>query len=81
MWITRHFYENYIRFRFVIVYNVLFFGGQGQIAEEFNENGLEAILNAIPEDLPSQDLCPWFRTVFVPFVRRVLPKGQVEHFN
>ncbi|XP_037536314.1 kinetochore-associated protein 1 [Nematolebias whitei] len=49
---------------------------EGQIAEEFNENGLEAILNAIPEDLPSQDLCPWFRMAFVPFVRRVLPKGQ-----
>ncbi|XP_017269121.1 kinetochore-associated protein 1 [Kryptolebias marmoratus] len=49
---------------------------EGQISEEFNESSLEAILSAIPEDLPSQDLCPWFRTVFVPFVRRVLPKGQ-----
>uniref|UniRef100_A0A3Q3GR72 Kinetochore associated 1 n=1 Tax=Kryptolebias marmoratus TaxID=37003 RepID=A0A3Q3GR72_KRYMA len=47
-----------------------------EISEEFNESSLEAILSAIPEDLPSQDLCPWFRTVFVPFVRRVLPKGQ-----
>uniref|UniRef100_A0A8C4EG18 Kinetochore associated 1 n=1 Tax=Dicentrarchus labrax TaxID=13489 RepID=A0A8C4EG18_DICLA len=40
------------------------------------ERKLEAVLSAIPEDLPSQDLCPWFRTVFVPFVRRVLPTGQ-----
>uniref|UniRef100_A0A3Q3FET0 Kinetochore associated 1 n=1 Tax=Labrus bergylta TaxID=56723 RepID=A0A3Q3FET0_9LABR len=37
---------------------------------------LEAVLGAIPEDLPSQHLCPWFRTVFVPFVRRVIPTGQ-----
>uniref|UniRef100_A0A3Q4H507 Kinetochore associated 1 n=1 Tax=Neolamprologus brichardi TaxID=32507 RepID=A0A3Q4H507_NEOBR len=43
---------------------------------EFSESSLEAILSAIPEDLPSQDLCLWFKTVFVPFVRRVLPQGQ-----
>ncbi|XP_035999642.1 kinetochore-associated protein 1 [Fundulus heteroclitus] len=49
---------------------------EGQIALEFDEKRLEEILGAIPEDLPSQDLCPWFRTVFVPFVRRVLPRGQ-----
>ncbi|XP_071339118.1 kinetochore-associated protein 1 isoform X1 [Trachinotus anak] len=49
---------------------------EGQIAVEFDESKLEAVLSAIPEDLPSQDLCPWFRTVFVPFVRRVLPTGQ-----
>nr|XP_020458071.1 kinetochore-associated protein 1 [Monopterus albus] len=49
---------------------------EGQIAAEFDENKLEAVLGAIPEDLSSQDLCPWFRTVFVPFVRRILPKGQ-----
>uniref|UniRef100_A0A3B3VKC0 Kinetochore associated 1 n=1 Tax=Poecilia latipinna TaxID=48699 RepID=A0A3B3VKC0_9TELE len=47
-----------------------------EIALEFKEKSLEAVLGAIPEDLPSQDLCPWFRTVFVPFVRRVLPRGQ-----
>lgn len=50
---------------------------QGQIATKFSESSLEAILSAIPEDLPSQDLCPWFKTVFIPFVRRVLPQGQV----
>ncbi|XP_056274414.1 kinetochore-associated protein 1 isoform X3 [Pseudoliparis swirei] len=49
---------------------------EGQIAAEFDESNLEAVLGAIPEDLPSPDLCPWFRTVFVPFVRRVLPPGQ-----
>ncbi|KAM4577000.1 kinetochore-associated protein 1 isoform 1-T1 [Odontesthes bonariensis] len=49
---------------------------EGQIAVEFDESSLEAILSAIPEDVPSKDLCPWFRTVFVPFVRKVLPRGQ-----
>ncbi|XP_029017996.1 kinetochore-associated protein 1 isoform X2 [Betta splendens] len=49
---------------------------EGQLAAEFDESKLEAVLNAVPEDVPSTDLCPWFRTVFVPFVRRVLPPGQ-----
>ncbi|XP_059192757.1 kinetochore-associated protein 1 isoform X1 [Centropristis striata] len=49
---------------------------EGQVAAKFDESKLEAVLSAVPEDLPSQDLCPWFRTVFVPFVRRVLPTGQ-----
>lgn len=42
---------------------------------------LEAVISAIPEDLPSQDLCPWLKSVFVPFVRRVIPSGQVESKN
>ncbi|CAJ1068194.1 kinetochore-associated protein 1 [Xyrichtys novacula] len=49
---------------------------EGQIAGEFDGKKFEAVLGAIPEDTPSQELCPWFRTVFVPFVRRVLPSGQ-----
>ncbi|XP_061674025.1 kinetochore-associated protein 1 isoform X2 [Syngnathoides biaculeatus] len=49
---------------------------EGQIAGSFDESSLEAVLDAIPEDLPSQDLCPWFRTVFIPFVRKVYPPGQ-----
>ncbi|KAM6945162.1 kinetochore-associated protein 1 isoform 1-T1 [Lycodopsis pacificus] len=49
---------------------------EGQIAAEFDESKLEAVLSAIPEDLPSQDLRSWFRAVFVPFVRRLLPTGQ-----
>lgn len=44
---------------------------------EFDESKLEAVLSAIPEDLPSQELFPWLRTVFVPFVRRVLPTKRV----
>ncbi|XP_061758400.1 kinetochore-associated protein 1 [Nerophis ophidion] len=49
---------------------------EGQIAGSFHESSLQAVLSAIPEELPSQDLCPWFRSVFLPFVRRVLPAGQ-----
>uniref|UniRef100_A0A8D3B3M7 Kinetochore associated 1 n=1 Tax=Scophthalmus maximus TaxID=52904 RepID=A0A8D3B3M7_SCOMX len=49
---------------------------EGQVGLEFDEHKLEALLSAIPEDVPSQVLCPWFRAVFVPFVRRVLPTGQ-----
>ena len=51
---------------------------QGEIAEKFDEAVLDALLGAIPEDQPSAELCPWFRTVVVPFVRRVLPRGQVR---
>uniref|UniRef100_A0A8C5BA13 Kinetochore associated 1 n=1 Tax=Gadus morhua TaxID=8049 RepID=A0A8C5BA13_GADMO len=50
---------------------------EGEIAEKVDEAALEALLGAIPEDLPSGELCPWFRNVLVPFVRRVLPQGQV----
>ncbi|CAL8347314.1 unnamed protein product [Lota lota] len=49
---------------------------EGEIAERFDEAALEALLGAIPEDQPSGELCPWFRTVVVPFVRKVLPRGQ-----
>uniref|UniRef100_A0A3B3B568 Kinetochore associated 1 n=1 Tax=Oryzias melastigma TaxID=30732 RepID=A0A3B3B568_ORYME len=49
---------------------------EGQITLDFDETNLEALLSAIPEDLSSQDLSPWLRTVLVPFVRKVLPRGQ-----
>ncbi|KAM8866405.1 kinetochore-associated protein 1 [Synchiropus picturatus] len=49
---------------------------EGHIRTGFDTGKLEMLLDAIPEDLSSQDLCPWFRTVVLPFVRKVLPKGQ-----
>nr|XP_057927381.1 kinetochore-associated protein 1 [Doryrhamphus excisus] len=55
---------------------LLWLRNEGQIAADFSESSLQAVLDAIPEVLPSQDLCPWFRTVFLPFVGRVLPAGQ-----
>lgn len=60
-----------------VCHDYLLFCVQGQIAAEFDECKLEALLSAFSEDLPSQDLCPWLRNVFVPFVRRVIPSGQV----
>ncbi|XP_077570694.1 kinetochore-associated protein 1 [Stigmatopora nigra] len=48
----------------------------GRIAGGFNESSLQAVLDAIPEDLQSRELCPWFRTVFIPFVQTFLPAGQ-----
>uniref|UniRef100_A0AAY5JYA4 Kinetochore associated 1 n=1 Tax=Esox lucius TaxID=8010 RepID=A0AAY5JYA4_ESOLU len=50
--------------------------GRADIATQFDDQGLQDLLNSIPEDLPSQDLCLWFRSIIVPFVRRVLPRGQ-----
>ncbi|XP_028314098.1 kinetochore-associated protein 1 [Gouania willdenowi] len=55
---------------------LLWLRNEGQIAAEFDENKLETLLSAIPLDLSSRDLGPWFRKVLVPFVRRVLPRGQ-----
>ncbi|XP_062307937.1 kinetochore-associated protein 1 [Osmerus eperlanus] len=49
---------------------------EGEIAGHFDEGSLESLLNAFPEELPSQDICLWLRSVIVPFVRRVLPRGQ-----
>uniref|UniRef100_A0A3P8WBQ2 Kinetochore associated 1 n=1 Tax=Cynoglossus semilaevis TaxID=244447 RepID=A0A3P8WBQ2_CYNSE len=49
---------------------------EGEIASEFDKQKLETLLCAIPEDVPSEHLCPWFGRVFVPFVRRVLPTEQ-----
>ncbi|KAJ8005659.1 hypothetical protein DPEC_G00120230 [Dallia pectoralis] len=49
---------------------------EGEIATQFDDQGLQDLLTSIPEDLPSQELCLWFRNVIVPFIRRVLPRGQ-----
>ncbi|KAJ8415549.1 hypothetical protein AAFF_G00425290 [Aldrovandia affinis] len=44
--------------------------------EKFDEKVLDSLLCSIPENIPSQDLCLWFKSVIIPFVRRTLPKGQ-----
>lgn len=44
---------------------------------EFNEKSIQALLSSIPSDIPSQELCIWLKGVVVPFMWRVLPKGQV----
>ncbi|XP_009300259.2 kinetochore-associated protein 1 isoform X2 [Danio rerio] len=49
---------------------------EGEFASEFDEACFHALLSSISSDIPSQDLIPWFKGVVVPFVWRVLPKGQ-----
>jgi len=50
---------------------------QGEFASAFDEDCLHALLGSISSDIPSQDLSLWFKGVVVPFIWRVLPKGQV----
>ncbi|KAJ8380268.1 hypothetical protein SKAU_G00010460 [Synaphobranchus kaupii] len=47
-----------------------------QFVEQFDEKVLDSLLSSIPENIPSKDLCLWFKSVIIPFVRRTLPKGQ-----
>ncbi|KAE8635123.1 hypothetical protein XENTR_v10002517 [Xenopus tropicalis] len=49
---------------------------QGEFESKFDEKMLEILLNAIPANIPSHDLCPWFKNILIPFVRRIVPKGQ-----
>ncbi|XP_069038305.1 kinetochore-associated protein 1 isoform X2 [Lepisosteus oculatus] len=49
---------------------------QPEFERKFDENMLETLLSTIPEDVPSRDLCLWFKSVITPFVRRIVPKGQ-----
>ncbi|XP_053328174.1 kinetochore-associated protein 1 [Spea bombifrons] len=49
---------------------------QAEFESSFNEKTLENLLNMIPANIPSQELCLWFKNVLIPFVRRVVPKGQ-----
>lgn len=57
--------------------NVTLWSFQAEFVEEFNEKSLQALLSVIPSDIPSQELCVWLKGVVVPFMWRVLPKGQV----
>ncbi|KAI1901176.1 hypothetical protein AGOR_G00057490 [Albula goreensis] len=47
-----------------------------EFVEQFDEKVLDSFLCSIPENIPSKDLCLWFKSVIIPFVRRTLPKGQ-----
>lgn len=42
---------------------------------------LENLLNSIPTPVSLQKLCPWLRNDVVPFVRRVVPEGQVSRLR
>ncbi|XP_062873879.1 kinetochore-associated protein 1 [Trichomycterus rosablanca] len=49
---------------------------EAEFATEFTEKSLHALLNSVPSDTPSQELSTWLKGVVVPFMWRVLPKGQ-----
>ncbi|MGH0152701.1 UNVERIFIED_CONTAM: hypothetical protein FKN15_023799 [Acipenser sinensis] len=49
---------------------------QPEFESQFDVEALEKLLNIIPADIPSRELCLWFKSVIISFVRRIVPKGQ-----
>ncbi|NXW33068.1 KNTC1 protein, partial [Phaetusa simplex] len=49
---------------------------QADFESSFDEKMLEDLLNAIHFTVPLRELCLWLRDVVIPFLRRVVPKGQ-----
>uniref|UniRef100_A0A8C8A3Z4 Kinetochore associated 1 n=1 Tax=Otus sunia TaxID=257818 RepID=A0A8C8A3Z4_9STRI len=49
---------------------------QADFESSFDEKMLENLLNAIHFTVPLKELCLWLKNVVIPFLRRVVPKGQ-----
>ncbi|KAM4707895.1 kinetochore-associated protein 1 [Discoglossus pictus] len=49
---------------------------QAEFESKFDEKALENLLNVIPANVSSHELCLWFKNILIPFVRRIVPKGQ-----
>ncbi|XP_074015888.1 kinetochore-associated protein 1 [Numenius arquata] len=49
---------------------------QADFESRFDEKMLENLLNAIHFTVPLRELCLWLKDVVIPFLRRVVPKGQ-----
>ncbi|MEE6504053.1 hypothetical protein FKM82_005052 [Ascaphus truei] len=49
---------------------------QADLECKFDEKMLEDLLNVIPANIPTHDLCSWFKNILIPFVRRLVPKAQ-----
>ncbi|XP_075690227.1 kinetochore-associated protein 1 isoform X2 [Rhinoderma darwinii] len=49
---------------------------QAEFESKFDEKILEKLLSKIPATISSQELCLWFKNILIPFVRRIVPKGQ-----
>eukprot|EP00076_Gallus_gallus_P012760 XP_015131064.1 kinetochore-associated protein 1 isoform X2 [Gallus gallus] len=49
---------------------------QADFEDTFDEKMLESLLNAIHVTVPLKELCLWLKNVVIPFLRRVVPKGQ-----
>uniref|UniRef100_A0A674JS58 Kinetochore associated 1 n=1 Tax=Terrapene triunguis TaxID=2587831 RepID=A0A674JS58_9SAUR len=49
---------------------------QADFESSFDVKMLEDLLNTICTTIPVKELCLWLKNVVIPFVRRVVPKGQ-----
>ncbi|XP_053135702.1 kinetochore-associated protein 1 isoform X2 [Hemicordylus capensis] len=49
---------------------------QADFENDFGVNRLDELLNAVPATVSFKELCPWFKEVVVPFVRRFVAQGQ-----
>ncbi|XP_067395657.1 kinetochore-associated protein 1 [Emydura macquarii macquarii] len=49
---------------------------QADFESSFDLKMLEDLLNTIHATIPIKELCRWFKNVVIPFVRRVVPRGQ-----
>ncbi|KFQ38772.1 Kinetochore-associated protein 1, partial [Mesitornis unicolor] len=49
---------------------------QADFESSFDEKMLENLLNAIHFTVPFKELCLWLKNSVIPFLRRVVPKGQ-----
>ncbi|XP_063820516.1 kinetochore-associated protein 1 isoform X2 [Pseudophryne corroboree] len=49
---------------------------QAEFESKFDEKMLENLLSTIPATIPSHELSLWFKNILIPFVRRIVPKGQ-----
>ncbi|EMP37117.1 Kinetochore-associated protein 1 [Chelonia mydas] len=49
---------------------------EADFESSFDVKMLEDLLNTICATIPIKELCLWFKNVVIPFVRRVVPKGQ-----
>nr|XP_033810418.1 kinetochore-associated protein 1 isoform X2 [Geotrypetes seraphini] len=49
---------------------------EAEFERRFDQKMLDSLLNTIPANISSKELCLWFKDVLIPFVKRTLPKGQ-----
>ncbi|XP_032084708.1 kinetochore-associated protein 1 [Thamnophis elegans] len=56
----------------------LWLRNQAALERSFSQEMLEDLLESISGTLPLQELAQWLKQVVLPFVRRVLPRGQKE---
>ena len=50
-------------------------GFQIEFKDRFEESVLSDILQSIPENTPSDELCPWLAEDLIPYTLRILPES------